>query len=90
MLETLDISNNEIGDESAVKLGHAFIINKSLRQLHFYENDLTPIGWQAISILLKPPTSKSLILNISCGDIDDEGVIALFSALFVPSQLLRE
>ena len=80
-LETLDIGGNEIGDESAIDLGCAFVVNKSLRRLRLDGAGLSPVGWRALSKLLKPSSSKLLELSIVSCEIDDAGAFAIVTAM---------
>jgi Ran GTPase-activating protein (RanGAP) involved in mRNA processing and transport len=80
-LEILDIGENEIDDESAIDLGYAFVVNKSLKRLKFDTTALTPIGWRACSKLLKSTSSNLLDLDIRFADMDDEDAFAIATAL---------
>ena len=84
-VEVLDLSRNNIGDEGSVALGDAMAINKklTLKSLNLNQSrSVTSTGWHGLSIGLQTLAIEELHLRET--DIDDDGVIAIVSALNSP------
>ena len=55
---------NEVGDVAAVALADALQVNKSLKQLHFRDNDITNKGFKCLGkALLKNTNLEELCVN---------------------------
>ena len=81
-VERIDACGNDIGDDGVISLGDSLGTNRSIKMLDLmFSRSITPLGWQEFSKGLRSPTCSLLELDISQCTINDEGAIAIASAL---------
>lgn len=79
-LRTLDVSANNIGQNSAVRIANVLKDNVTLRSLDFSHNKIGPQGVQAFAELIKHNQSLRR-LNVSGCQIDSENTVVLANAV---------
>jgi hypothetical protein len=81
-VETIDADRSDIGDDGMISLGDSFAVNSRINKLDLSRcRSITPEGWQGFSKGLKSTNCPLLELNISDCQINDEGALAIASAL---------
>jgi len=81
-LKLLDLSSNDITDNSIGCLVDALANNSSLRKLEFNHITLvTPMGWQMFSIILQCQTSMLEKIGLRDNTINDQVLVSLTNAL---------
>jgi Ran GTPase-activating protein (RanGAP) involved in mRNA processing and transport len=84
-LQTIDLTNNDIGDEGAASLGESMAVNTSLKMkcmdISSCKAFITSDGWQRFSRCLSAPSCALEKLDLSQCRLDDGGALAIISAL---------
>lgn len=62
-LSSLDLTENELDDNDAVAIAGALKHNKHLRNLEIADNNLTSVGWEALSKAVLDKTSLNTIVG---------------------------
>ena len=81
-VEQIDANENDVGDAGAISLGDSFAVKRTITMLDLQNSRcITQVGWQGFSEGLRSPNCSLLKLNISRCEINDEGALAVASAL---------
>ena len=81
-VEKIHACHNEIGDDGAISLGDSFVTNSRIKRLNLNSSrSITQVGWQGFSKGLRSPNCSLLELDIARCGINDEGALAVASAL---------
>lgn len=76
----MDIANNSCGDDAALVLARALVVNKSIVKLELSNNEITGIGGEAIGAALKT-NSSLVVLNLGCNPLCDPTAIAVADSM---------
>ena len=83
-LVELALSRNFINDHALISISNALVNNNNtrLRYLHLEDSaNVTPMGWDALSTVLRNPTSALEKLYLSNSSINDHNVVSFVNAL---------
>jgi hypothetical protein len=87
-IERIYAGYNDIGDDGVISLGDMLATNSRIKKLDLHASrSITPLGWQGFAMGLGSPYCPLLELDISGCEINDEGAIAIASALTVNKSL---
>jgi hypothetical protein len=74
ILEELDLSTNQFGDEVVADLTNALVDNNKLRKLIISDNPhVSAAAWASLSVILRNPNSALDILDLNGGYIHGDG-----------------